>query len=98
MNLKKTQQVVDKILQSNEFQGSENYHNLLKYLVDKSLSGDSPKESTIAFDVFGKDLNSDDLDTSSVRVYMHNLRQKLDSYYMNEGCNDEFRLTIPKGH
>jgi hypothetical protein len=98
MNQKKTQQILEKILQSNEFQGSENYHNLLKYLVEKSLSGSSPKESTIAFEVFGKDLNANDVDSSSVRVYMHNLRQKLDSYYINEGCNDDIRLTIPKGH
>ena len=39
----------------------------------------SPKESTIAIEVFGKDLNAENFDSSSVRVYMHNLRQKLDS-------------------
>jgi hypothetical protein len=98
MNQKKIEQILEKILQSNEFQGSDNYHKLLKYLTDKSMSGVSPKESTIAFEVFDKDISSESLDSSSVRVYIHNLRQKLDSYYLNEGKNDDIRLKIPKGH
>lgn len=98
MNQKKIEQIVEKIIQSAEFRNSDNYHNLLRYLTKKSLKGVSPKESSIAFEVFGKDPGSDDLDSSSVRVYMHNLRQKLDSYYINEGRDDEMRLKIPKGH
>ena len=98
MNQKKIEQILEKILQSNEFHSSDNYHKLLKYLTEKSMSGVSPKESTIAFEVFDKDLSSESLESSSVRVYIHNLRQKLDSYYLNEGKNDEIRLKIPKGH
>ncbi len=98
MNQKHIEELLDKILSSIEFSGSDNYHKLLRYLVQKSSERISPKESTIAIEVFGKDLNSESYDSSSVRVYMHNLRQKLDSYYMNEGKDDSIRLRIPKGH
>ncbi len=98
MNQKRIEEILEKILQSNEFRGSENFSRLIKYLVEKSLNGDPPKESTIAFEVFGKDVSLDHTESSSVRVYMHNLRQKLNSYYLNEGKDDEIRLKIPKGH
>ncbi len=98
MNQKKIEHILAKILQSNEFHGSESFSKLLQYLVEKSLDGEPPKESTIAIDVFGKDISSDHIESSSVRVYMHNLRQKLNSYYLNEGKDDEIRLKIPKGH
>jgi len=98
MNQKKIEHILEKILQSNEFRGSESFCRLLQYLVKKSLDGDPPKESTIAIDVFDKNISSDHFESSSVRVYMHNLRQKLNSYYLNEGKDDEIRLRIPKGH
>ena len=98
MNRKKIENILEKILQSDEFSGSESFSKLLQYLVEKSLVGEPPKESTIAIDVFDKDISSDHLESSSVRVYMHNLRQKLNSYYLNEGKEDEIRLNIPKGH
>ena len=98
MTQKNVEDIIKKILQSHEFQGSDTYQRLLRYLAEKSLSGESPKESTIAFDVFDKDITSDNIDSSSVRVYVHNLRQKLNSYYLNEGKDEEVRLKIPKGH
>jgi hypothetical protein len=98
MNQKRIEGFLEKILTSSEFAGSDNYNKLLHYLVKKSSEGISPKESTIAIEVFDKDLDSENFDSSSVRVYMHNLRQKLNSYYSNEGREDEIRLRIPKGH
>jgi hypothetical protein len=98
MTTTKVEEIVNKILSSNEFSGGESYHKLLKYLVDKSINNISPKESSIAIEVFEKDINDNNFDSSIVRVYMHNLRQKLDSYYQHEGRDDDVQLKIPKGH
>ena len=89
---------LDKILKSEEFFGAQKYQELLKYLVEASLKGQIPKEITIAHDVFLADVKKDMSSESKVRVYIHNLRKKLDSYYINEGKDDEIQLEIPKGH
>ncbi|NOZ63260.1 MAG: hypothetical protein GXO74_16525 [Calditrichaeota bacterium] len=88
---------IDRILQSEEFKDSPTYKELLQYLYEYSLTGAPPKESTIAAEFFkSKDLNTER--DAKVRVYMHNLRKKLDSYYLNEGKDDKIKITIPKGH
>ena len=86
------------MLESEKFQDREIYITLLKYLVDESRRGITPKEVTIAHEVFkkGKDFNA--AEDTTVRVHMHNLRKKLDEYYQNEGQNDDIKLIIPKGH
>lgn len=95
---KKIESYLEKILQSKEFVEADTYKQLLTYLVKTSLSGQHPKESTIAFDVFGKKYDQTSKDDTTVRVYVHNLRKKLDSYYINEGCKDSIVFSIPKGH
>ncbi len=87
-----------RIFPSEEFQDAQTYQLLLQYLVNASINGESPKESTIAIEVFNKHVPVDIHNSSTVRVYIHNLRKKLDSYYLNEGKDDTIRLTIPKGH
>lgn len=97
-NTKKIKSSLDKILQSNEFQDSQKYQELLRYLVLASIEGRSPKEITIAHDVFGIDPSQDRSDDTKVRVNIYNLRKKLDSYYLHEGNNDDIQFEIPKGH
>lgn len=89
---------LNKILSSIEFKESKTYKDLLSYLVQSSLDGEHPKEANIALKVLHKDINSDLGNDSSVRVYVHNLRKKLDSYYRNEGRSDQIKISIPKGH
>ncbi|MBD3374747.1 hypothetical protein GF406_06925 [candidate division KSB1 bacterium] len=96
MTQKKIKSYLEKILNSNEFAESETSKLLLEYLVNASLTDEMPKESTIAHEVFGKEISNSKTETN-VRVYIRNLRQKLDSYYMNEGKNDSLRFAIPKG-
>jgi len=55
--------VLNKILSSKEFSDAQQQQNLLKYLVETSLQGDSPKELTIAYEVLGRDKNFDPHDT-----------------------------------
>lgn len=98
MHNKKIESILEKLLKSDEFSGATNYQRLLQYLVKSSLDGESPKESTIAYEVFGKSAEAVSGSDTTVRVYIHNLRKKLDSYYQHEGKDDKMHLEIPKGH
>ncbi len=72
------------------------YRQLLRYLAEASGKGELPKEIDIASDVLGRK-NFDPASDSTVRVYVHNLRQKLDTYYAGPGRDSTSRLVIPKG-
>ena len=91
------QKYLTKILQSSEFQNSSKYQKLLEYLVNSTLEGNVPKEITIAMELFGLEMKDETLGESNIRVYIHNLRKKLDSYYISEGKNDKIQFKIPKG-
>ena len=68
---------------------SKNYAAMLSYLVQCSIAGNNPKELELAIDVLGR---GDDFDVSvdsAVRVYMHQLRKKLDSYYEIHEQNEQ---------
>ncbi|MGD9931805.1 MAG: helix-turn-helix domain-containing protein, partial [Mangrovibacterium sp.] len=81
---------MDRILGSTAFSKSTVNRELLKYLVQASMNGENPKEFQIAADVFGKKMNSGK--EVNIRVYIHNLRKKLEEYYQTEGKEDEFKL------
>ncbi len=93
----KVKTYLKKILQSQEFVNAHIYQKILQYLVEASLAGKSPKEVTIAYDVFCMDSKQDLSNDTKVRVYIHNIRKKLDSYYVHEGKSDEIQFEIPKG-
>jgi hypothetical protein len=95
---KEIKSIVNVVLQSKDFKDSPIYSNLLSYLTQSTLSKNIPKEITIAIDVFGKDPGFNSNKDSTVRHHILVLRDKLDSYYKNEGKEDKFRLVIPKGH
>ena len=74
------------------------YSNIGITLFDSSIKGISPKETSIAFDVFGKDTNFNPNEDTTVRVNIFHLRKKLDRYYQHEGKADKIRIDIPLGH
>jgi len=86
----------NKIIESPSFGKSKTYANLLKYLVEGTISGNVPKETTIAQEIFGN-RDFDPSESTIVRVYVYNLRKKLKKYYSHEGTDDPVRITIPKG-
>ena len=86
---------LEKLLSSKTFSKPGVYRDLLNYLVNCSLKGETPKEQQIALDVFGK--KADQEKELNVRVYILNLRNKLKEYYQNEGKDDTVILQIPKG-
>lgn len=76
---------------------TRSYARLLEYLVECSAEGRAPKEIEIAAHVFGKGAEFDPSQDSLVRVYAHNLRQKIERYYATKGRDRLERLTIPRG-
>lgn len=76
---------------------SRSYARLLEYLVQCSKRGARPKEMEIAADVFDKGSEFDPNQDAFVRVYVHNLRQKLEKYYAEHPSDDGLRLYIPRG-
>lgn len=92
--------VLDRLLQSQTFSSSESLRNILKFIVEKSLSGldDEIKEYTIATIALGKSPDFDPTTDTSVRKQMHRLRQKIEKYYEEEGSDDPLRIVVPLGH
>src|SRR3954468_24441150 len=86
-----------KIARSGALGRSRSYARLLESLVECSLEGRTPKELEIAIEVFGKGADFDPSQDSMVRVYAHNLRQKLEHYYATEGRADPRQLTLARG-
>lgn len=92
---KKIARYLELILKSQCFSKSSVNRELLKYLVDATIKGENPKEFQIANEVFGKSVNNEK--DSNIRVYILNLRKKLEEYYEREGKDDEIKFEIPKG-
>ena len=94
----KYKEILSRILESSQFKDSELYQNLLIYLFEAHQNDYTPKEISIAHDVFKKGADFNSTENPLVRVHIHNLRNKLKQYYQSEGREDEFQLSIPKGH
>ncbi len=88
---------MERIMASGVLGRSPTYTKLLEFLVTRSIEGRSPKELEIAVEVFGRGGDFDPSQDSLVRVYMHNLRQKLDQYASQHGGDSGYRLVIPRG-
>lgn len=90
-------QEVAKLTKNHILGRSRSYARLLEFLAGCSIDGRRPKELEIASEVFGKGSDFDPNQDSLVRVYVHNLRQKLDKYYAREDQRSGVRLAIPRG-
>lgn len=91
-------EILRKIAASDLFREKEVYLTLIRYLVESSVNDIIPKEVTVAHDVFQKGVDFNAAEDATVRVHMHNLRNKLEQYYQTEGATDALKLYIPKGH
>ncbi len=86
-----------KIVQSGALGRSRSYSRLLEFLVDCAVGGRTPKELEIAMEVFGRGSDFDPSQDSMVRVYAHNLRQKLEHFYATAGRSEPKQLTLTRG-
>ncbi len=93
------QEVLAEILISVPFRSSKQSQQLLRYIVDQTLSGHGQllKERVIGADVFGRrpdyDTNSDPI----VRARAAELRKRLAQFYVGPGVNCAVRIEISPG-
>lgn len=85
------------VLDSGVLGRSRFYAALLEYLVACGEREHTPKEIEIAAEVFNRGEEFDPSQDSMVRVYAHNLRQKLQQFYAEQGRDQPRQITIPKG-
>jgi adenylate cyclase len=88
-----------RILECNEFNGSENQKNFLKFIVDETLANRTSqlKGYTVGVAVYGRTPDFDPQADPIVRVEAGRLRRALEHYYLTSGGNDPVRIEIPKG-
>src|SRR5215472_597987 len=90
-------EALERVLASPGF-ASKRRGDLLRYLVERTLEGDSQalSEYSIALDVFGKPKSFDPRRESTVRAEMSRVRKALAEYYEN-GSRDTTRFEFPTG-
>lgn len=90
---------LDRILASKGFSSAGRISKLLRYVVEKSLAGetDQLKEYVVGIEVFERDDKYDPRLDSIVRVEAGRLRTRLDEYYIGEGAASTIRISLPKG-
>jgi len=73
--------------------------NLLRYVGDKALNGESDqiREYNIATEVFGRSQTFDSSQDAIARVEAHRLRKKLKEFYDAEGKNRPVQIVLPPG-
>lgn len=90
---------LDRILATKGFSGAGRLSKLLRYVVEKSLAGetDQLKEYAVGVEVFDRDSSYDPRLDSIVRVEAGRLRSRLDEYYNGEGAASPTRINLPRG-
>ncbi len=90
---------LDKVLASEAFVNSPQLCRFLRFLVDRSVTGDAGqlKEYVLGLQVFRRDESFDPRVDNIVRTEARRLRQKLAEYYQGEGRGDPVEIVLPKG-
>src|SRR3712207_2806388 len=90
---------LETVLADRRFASSERNARFLRYVVERTLEGktDQIKETVLATEVYGRPLSYDPKSDSIVRVEATRLRQKLRSFYENEGHGSTIRIQLPSG-
>jgi hypothetical protein len=90
---------VEILLKSKHFARSEKQSSLLNYLCEKWIEGNAEQlnEYQLALEVFHRRADHSGAEDSIVRVQAHELRRRLNEYYLAEGKDQPVRIEIPKG-
>ncbi|HYP26089.1 MAG TPA: hypothetical protein VE262_05160 [Blastocatellia bacterium] len=93
-------QALDRILTSRYFVNAHKKKKFLQKICDFYLEGRAHElnEYILGYDVFGRDNSYNPSHDPIVRVFAHEIRKKLETYYINEGAADPLRLEIPAGN
>lgn len=91
-------QQLERILAHASFSHSKRYPNLLRYIVERTLTGDAHlKERTLGVEVFGRDPDYDTNEDPVVRITAGEIRKRIAQYYHEPGHEDELRIDLPPG-
>lgn len=86
---------LDAIARAPSFAAAPRKIQLLNYLVQRALSGETVNEYAIGVDVFERPASFRPGEDSIVRTELTRLRQKLKHYYSAEGLHDAVRIDLP---
>lgn len=84
------------ICEDRTFEKSPRNVRLLKFLIEKAIAKEDVNEYIVGLELFEQNYHPESND-SKVRVYMYNLRKKLEEYYDVSGKNDELKFVLNKG-
>jgi len=89
-----------RVLESEAFRGSKRSRDFLRFVVEKTLSGEAQdlKERTIATHVFGRRPDYDPAEDPVVRVCANEVRKRLAQFYLAEAQDQKVRIELPAGH
>jgi hypothetical protein len=92
-------QLVQRVVSSQAFAGSQPLQDFLLYISEKTLRGlaDEIKEQTVGSEVLRRTADFDAASDNIVRVRARQLRQKLTQYFESEGRLESVVITIPRG-
>jgi hypothetical protein len=90
---------LDRILNSRHFSQAPKKRKFVQLICDYHLAGRAKEinEHLIGLEVYERNDRYSPADDPVVRVAAHDVRKRLEQYYLHEGRNDEVRLEIPIG-
>ena len=99
MDAERVRAQVERILASAAFADAERASSFLRFVVERKLEGRGGeiKEFVIAVEVLGRTASFDSRTDPIVRVEAGRLRDRLRSYYEQEGESDLVLISLPKG-
>ncbi len=92
-------QLAQRIVASRSFAKSALLSRFLLYVCEREITGktDEISEHQIGVHVFGRRQGYHPGEDNIVRNYARQLRHRLDQYFLEEGREEELRLSIPRG-
>jgi len=90
---------VDRLLADSSFSRSKRYPTLLRFMVSRTLDGDtdSLKERILGIEIFGRKPDYDSTQDPIVRVTAAELRKRIVRYYQDPEHEHELRFDLPAG-
>ncbi len=98
-NPQQARSALEAVLASDTLARSEQLRSFLRYVGEKTLSGEGNEinEYSVAVEALGKGSEFSPAEDSSVRTRAYELRQKLQKYYEKECPEAPIRVELPKG-
>jgi hypothetical protein len=93
------QEQLDRLLATPFFNSSKRYPSFLKFVVSRSLAGqtDQLKERILGIEVFGRPADYDTHTDPIVRVTAAEIRKRVEQYYQDPKHSQEIRFFLPAG-